>query len=59
LWTIVTVETVPLNLRVEGRTAARAAYEGYFTAFPDLLPLEAARTIEGVLCSVTSEIFTP
>jgi hypothetical protein len=30
------LETVPLNLRIEGRTAARAAYEGYFTAFPDL-----------------------
>jgi len=32
------LETVPLNLRIEGRTAARAAYEGYFTAFPDLSP---------------------
>ena len=32
------LETVPVNLRVEGRTAARAAYEGYFTAFPDLSP---------------------
>jgi steroid delta-isomerase-like uncharacterized protein len=33
------LETVPpLNLRSEGRTAARAAYEGYFTAFPDLSP---------------------
>ena len=32
------LETVPLNLRVEGRSAARAAYEGYFTAFPDLSP---------------------
>lgn len=31
-------ETVPLNLRIEGRTAARAAYEGYFTAFPELSP---------------------
>jgi steroid delta-isomerase-like uncharacterized protein len=32
------LETVPLNLRVEGRSAARAAYEAYFTAFPDLTP---------------------
>jgi hypothetical protein len=32
------LETVALNLRIEGRTAARAAYEGYFTAFPDLTP---------------------
>jgi len=32
------LETVPLDLRIEGRSAARAAYEGYFTAFPDLTP---------------------
>src|SRR5262245_3676070 len=32
------LETVPLDLRIEGRDAARAAYEGYFTAFPDLTP---------------------
>ena len=32
------LETVPLDLRVEGRSAARAAYEGYFSAFPDLTP---------------------
>lgn len=32
------LETVPLGLRSEGREAARAAYEGYFTAFPDLAP---------------------
>jgi steroid delta-isomerase-like uncharacterized protein len=32
------LETVPLGLRSEGRGAARAAYEGYFTAFPDLAP---------------------
>jgi steroid delta-isomerase-like uncharacterized protein len=30
--------TVPLGLRSEGREAARAAYVGYFTAFPDLAP---------------------
>lgn len=30
--------TVPLGLRAEGKVAARAAYEGYFTAFPDLSP---------------------
>src|SRR4249919_3794555 len=30
--------TVPLGLRSEGRAAARAAYVGYFTAFPDLAP---------------------
>ncbi len=32
------LETVPLGLRAEGRDAARAAYQGYFTAFPDLSP---------------------
>lgn len=32
------LETVPLALRSEGRAAARAAYVGYFTAFPDLAP---------------------
>ena len=32
------LETVALGLRSEGRPAARAAYEGYFTAFPDLAP---------------------
>jgi steroid delta-isomerase-like uncharacterized protein len=32
------LETHPLGLRSEGRAAARAAYEGYFTAFPDLAP---------------------
>jgi steroid delta-isomerase-like uncharacterized protein len=32
------LETVALNLRIQGRTQARAAYEGYFTAFPDLTP---------------------
>ena len=32
------LENVPLGLRSEGRDAARAAYVGYFTAFPDLGP---------------------
>jgi steroid delta-isomerase-like uncharacterized protein len=32
------LETVPLDLRIEGRTAVRAAYEGYFIPFPDLAP---------------------
>jgi steroid delta-isomerase-like uncharacterized protein len=32
------LETVPLGLRSEGKAAARTAYEGYFTAFPDLSP---------------------
>jgi steroid delta-isomerase-like uncharacterized protein len=32
------LETVPLGLRGEGKSAARAAYEGYFSAFPDLSP---------------------
>jgi ketosteroid isomerase-like protein len=31
------LETIALGLRSEGREAARAAYVGYFTAFPDLL----------------------
>ena len=32
------LETVALGLRSEGRDAARTAYVGYFTAFPDLTP---------------------
>jgi len=32
------LDTVALGLRSKGRAAARAAYEGYFTAFPDLTP---------------------
>ena len=32
------LETVPLGLRREGKEGTRAAYEGYFTAFPDLSP---------------------
>ena len=32
------LETVPLKLRSDGRAAARAAYQGYFSAFPDLSP---------------------
>lgn len=32
------LETVPLGLRSGGKAAARTAYEGYFTAFPDLSP---------------------
>jgi steroid delta-isomerase-like uncharacterized protein len=32
------LETHPLGLRSERRTAVRAAYKGYFTAFPDLAP---------------------
>jgi predicted ester cyclase len=34
------LETVALNLRIEGSVQARAAYEGYFTAFPDLAPAD-------------------
>ncbi len=37
------LETQPLGLRSEGRAAARAAYEGYFTAFPDLTPDDEAQ----------------
>jgi steroid delta-isomerase-like uncharacterized protein len=36
------LETVALGLRSEGRGAARAAYVGYFTAFPDLAPQDDA-----------------
>ena len=32
------LETVALGTRSEGREAARVAYVGYFTAFPDLTP---------------------
>jgi steroid delta-isomerase-like uncharacterized protein len=32
------LDTPPLGLRSEGQEATRAAYEGYFTAFPDLDP---------------------
>jgi steroid delta-isomerase-like uncharacterized protein len=36
------LETVSLGLRSEGQVAARAAYVGYFTAFPDLTPEDQA-----------------
>jgi steroid delta-isomerase-like uncharacterized protein len=36
------LETHPLALRSEGRAATRTAYEGYFTAFPDLAPEDDA-----------------
>jgi steroid delta-isomerase-like uncharacterized protein len=36
------LETVALGLRSEGREATRAAYVGYFTAFPDLKPDDQA-----------------
>jgi steroid delta-isomerase-like uncharacterized protein len=32
------LETVPLGSRSEGKNATRGAYEGFFTAFPDLSP---------------------
>ena len=32
------LETHPLGLRSVGRAATRTAYQGYFTAFPDLSP---------------------
>ena len=32
------LETHPLGLRSEGKAVVRTAYEGYFTAFPDLTP---------------------
>ena len=32
------LETVPLGLRSDGKNATRIAYEGMFTAFPDLSP---------------------
>ncbi|WP_418961184.1 ester cyclase [Streptomyces tritici] len=35
-------ETVPLGRRSRGRAATRAAYEGIFTAFPDLTPDDKA-----------------
>jgi steroid delta-isomerase-like uncharacterized protein len=31
-------ETVPLGRRAEGKDPTRAAYEGFFTAFPDVSP---------------------
>src|SRR5438067_1022082 len=34
------LETLPLGLRSEGREAARSAYVAYFTAFPDLAPVD-------------------
>ena len=38
------LETIALGLRAEGREAARAAYVGYFTAFPDLTPDDQGMT---------------
>ena len=39
------LETHCLGLRAEGSAAARAAYEGYFTAFPDLQPDDEGQAI--------------
>jgi steroid delta-isomerase-like uncharacterized protein len=36
------LETIAVGLSSEGREAARAAYVGYFTAFPDLTPDDQA-----------------
>jgi steroid delta-isomerase-like uncharacterized protein len=41
------LDTVALGLRSEGRAAARAAYEGYFTAFPDLTPDDEGYAFSG------------
>ena len=38
------LETAALGTRSEGRDAARAAYEAYFTAFPDLSPEDVGFT---------------
>jgi steroid delta-isomerase-like uncharacterized protein len=38
------LETVALGTRSEGREAARAAYVAYFTAFPDLHPVDEGVT---------------
>jgi steroid delta-isomerase-like uncharacterized protein len=38
-------ETVPLGLRSEGRDATRAAYEGFFTAFPDVSADDQGRAV--------------
>jgi steroid delta-isomerase-like uncharacterized protein len=37
------LETHSLRLRSEGGAAVRMAYEGYFTAFPDLAPKDEGR----------------
>ena len=39
------LETHPLGLRSERGSAVRAAYEGYFTAFPDLVPADEGHAI--------------
>jgi steroid delta-isomerase-like uncharacterized protein len=39
------LETVPLGRRVEGKDAVRAAYVGFFTAFPDLAPDDEGRAV--------------
>jgi steroid delta-isomerase-like uncharacterized protein len=38
------LETIALNSRSEGKAAARSAYVGYFTAFPDLKPDDEGMT---------------
>jgi steroid delta-isomerase-like uncharacterized protein len=39
------LETHPLGLLSRGRTEVRAAYEGYFAAFPDLNPIDEGEAI--------------
>jgi steroid delta-isomerase-like uncharacterized protein len=50
------LETVALNLRPEGKAAVRAAYEGMFTAFPDLQPDDQGMAIGDEVVVVWGEL---
>lgn len=49
-------ETVPLGRRAEGKDATRAAYEGFFTAFPDVTPDDQGMAIGENVIAVWGEL---
>jgi steroid delta-isomerase-like uncharacterized protein len=50
------LETVALSLRPEGKAAVRAAYEGMFSAFPDLRPDDQGMAIGDDVIVVWGEL---
>ncbi|WP_051813595.1 ester cyclase [Kitasatospora sp. MBT63] len=49
-------ETVALGRRVEGKAATRAAYEGFFTAFPDIVPVDQGMSFGEDVIAVWGEL---
>ncbi|MEU1506095.1 ester cyclase [Kitasatospora sp. NPDC005748] len=49
-------ETVALGRRVEGKAATRAAYAAFFTAFPDIVPVDQGMTFGDDVIVVWGEL---